>query len=243
MKISNNFWRKYFHAYNHLTKLTPYNELLDETVRAVIKYVENDKSARLVELGVGTGNLLIKLIKAGFSKVLGIDENEQALSIAQKVGIDSRLLVRGKIQNVLPIESESVDLVVALHTIYWVSNNLERIATIKEVGRILRPGGKILVVNPLPEFQSIIIYKEHVLTYYQENGLLKTSFEILRELPNIIILWRLTGTLLKEKKGGSSYYSDADIRNHLKMNGFRIVQESTVYANQSYLIVGKKNEV
>jgi ArsR family transcriptional regulator len=107
------------------------------------------ESSVAIEIGCGTGNFLEALQKkANF--VIGVDQSPQMIEEAEKKirkhnlqGIDLRLSDMMH----LPLGNSEVDLVVMNMTLHHAAQPLQ---TLKEVSRVLKRGGHILLADLLP---------------------------------------------------------------------------------------------
>jgi ArsR family transcriptional regulator len=106
-----------------------------------------DESATVADLGCGTGALSVKLA-AWVGRVIGVDRSGAMLEAAERRAEDfpNVELRRGDLE-ALPIESESCDLALAALVLSYVER-LEPV--LGEAARILKPGGRLVVVDLLP---------------------------------------------------------------------------------------------
>lgn len=108
--------------------------------RAAIPYLQGE---RVLDLAFGTGNLLIDLVEAGF-RPCGLDLSPYMLRITQRKlnrqGLDVPLC-RGRAQT-LPFAGGVFDSVVSTFPAGFILHP----ATLREVARVLRPGGRAVVV-------------------------------------------------------------------------------------------------
>lgn len=93
----------------------------------------------LLDVGCGTGNYLEVLRKRGYS-VAGVDGSEEMLERARTNNPDVEL----KLSDVerLPFESERFDIVICIEVLRYLPN-ID--ATVREMARVLKPGGMALV--------------------------------------------------------------------------------------------------
>ena len=99
-------------------------------------------SGSLLELGCMTGHFLVRAQQAGF-KVTGLDPDIWATNYAvSEFGVDAR-------PEYLPdagIDDDSFDVVAAFHTVEHLRDPL---GTLREVRRVLRPGGTLVIEVPI----------------------------------------------------------------------------------------------
>ncbi|PZR98103.1 MAG: hypothetical protein DLM69_09045 [Candidatus Chloroheliales bacterium] len=106
------------------------------------------KGRRVLELGPGTGVLLVELARDGY-KVIGLELSPPMLHQARKrlrkhANATNRrqvLLLRGRGQ-AIPLADNSVDSVLST----FPSDYITIPATLAEVARVLRPGGRLVIV-------------------------------------------------------------------------------------------------
>lgn len=103
----------------------------------------------LLDLGTGTGWIL-KLLANVYRRAVGIDASRDMLSVARanldKAGILKASVRHGDILN-LPVEGQDFDLI----TIHQVLHFLDQPElAIAEAARVLRPGGRLLIVDLAP---------------------------------------------------------------------------------------------
>lgn len=105
----------------------------------------------VADLGCGTGNaaeLLAPLVK----RVIAIDQSGPMLSAARKrlAGVSNVEFVSGELTG-LPLKSGSVDAAVCVLVLHHVEDYA---AAIREMRRIVRPGGVVLIVDMLEHDRS-----------------------------------------------------------------------------------------
>ena len=110
------------------------------------------KGQTILDLGCGTGALTLRAAQKG-AKVKGIDINPQMLEIAQKQVIKKNLLQNINLceMGVAELETEksdSYDMVMSGLCFSELSED-ELIYTLKEIKRILKPGGFLLIADEI----------------------------------------------------------------------------------------------
>lgn len=103
----------------------------------------------IVDLGTGTGRTL-ELLAGRFDYALGIDANQAMLAYArskiEQAGLRNAHVRHGDIYN-LPLDDASADAVVMHQVLHYLTQPAQAIA---EAARILKPGGKLLIVDFAP---------------------------------------------------------------------------------------------
>ena len=114
--------------------------------RILARFVEQicrkvtDRRPRILDVGCGTGANLLMLSKYGDAE--GVDVSEDALSFCRARGLDKVKLGAGE---ELPYEDGTFDLVTAFDVVEHMDDDL---AGLKEMRRVLRPGGRALLFVP-----------------------------------------------------------------------------------------------
>lgn len=122
----------------------------DEDVEAaIVKLVGSQPVDAFLDLGTGTGRMLL-LLSGVYRRAVGIDASRDMLAVARanldKSGITKATVRQGDILN-LPLDAQDFDLVIihqVLHFLY------EPEAALAEASRMLRPGGRLVIVDLAP---------------------------------------------------------------------------------------------
>jgi SAM-dependent methyltransferase len=99
-----------------------------------------DRRPRILDVGCGTGANLLMLSKYGAAE--GVDISEDALAFCRERGLDR---VKQGAGEELPYEDGTFDLVTAFDVVEHMDDDL---AGLKEMCRVLRPGGHALLFVP-----------------------------------------------------------------------------------------------
>jgi ubiquinone/menaquinone biosynthesis C-methylase UbiE len=109
--------------------------------RVAITHLRGD---RVLEVGMGTGNLQADLLRAGF-QAFGVDFSSQMLRQSRRKarirGVGAFNMCRARAQ-ALPFGPAEFDSVVTT----FPSDYIGEPATLGEIARVLRPGGRLVVV-------------------------------------------------------------------------------------------------
>ncbi|MEV6490746.1 class I SAM-dependent methyltransferase [Actinoplanes sp. NPDC051633] len=104
---------------------------------------------RVLEIGCGTGNLLTALgRRTPDVDALGIDPDPRALRIARRKAASRNLPVRYEqaFAGDLPLPDDTFDRVLSSFMLHHLDEE-ERMRALREVRRVLRPGGQLHVVD------------------------------------------------------------------------------------------------
>lgn len=99
-----------------------------------------DRRPRILDVGCGTGANLLML--SAYGEAEGVDISEDALAFCRERGLDH---VKQGAGEELPYENATFDLVTALDVVEHMDDDL---AGLKEMFRVLRPGGHALLFVP-----------------------------------------------------------------------------------------------
>jgi SAM-dependent methyltransferase len=103
---------------------------------------------RLIDLGCGTGRLLVAFAKRGW-RVLGVDLSAEMLTVAREKAAASGVavdLLRANLTELGALASESFDLAACLFsTLGMVMGKDNRRRVVEHVYRLLRPGGQFVL--------------------------------------------------------------------------------------------------
>jgi ArsR family transcriptional regulator len=124
--------------------------LAEEAVEtAIVDALGPRRFDSMLDLGTGTGRLL-ELLSPLYTRAVGIDSSTDMLSVARanldRAGIAKAQVRLGDIYN-LPLPRDSFNLV-TIHQVLHYLDDPER--AIAEAARVLRPGGRLLIVDFAP---------------------------------------------------------------------------------------------
>ena len=109
----------------------------------------------LVDVGTGTGRM-IELLGAAAKAALGIDRSPEMLRIARN-RLEAAGLVRARVQAgdmyALPLPDAAADTVILHQVLHFADDPA---AVLAEAARVLRPGGRLLVVDLMPHDRDVL---------------------------------------------------------------------------------------
>ena len=118
--------------------------------------IEMHDSWTMLDIGCGGGATLKRLLKRSEgAKVYGIDISEESVAKARRVNakvLDKQVFVTQGSAEKLPYEDGKFDLVTAVETVYFWPNLPD---CLKEVKRVLKPGGQFAIMVEVIENDSM----------------------------------------------------------------------------------------
>jgi SAM-dependent methyltransferase len=132
---------------------------------------------RILDVGCGTGTMLGYL--ASYGKAQGVDIDEEAVGYCHERGLVDVSL--GEATN-LPFDDAAFDLVTALDVVEHLDDDA---AAFREMGRVLSPGGYLLVTVPAHRFMwgdqdEVNMHKRRYVGAEVRDRLKATGFDVLR---------------------------------------------------------------
>lgn len=234
-ELDSKFWAKYFKVYDVLNMVIPYQELLD----TIVKEADIKKGDVVLDAGCGTGNLSMKLKKAG-AKVFGVDYCVEALNIYYQKDPKAEMLVHD-LTKPLPFFNNYFDALVCNNVLYALNKKMRQYI-IDEFYRVIKPGGKIVVSNVHKDFRSLSVYSEHIKKSIKKIGKLRTAAELAKmTIPTIKMFYYNERIKRQNKTGFYSFMTKDEQSTLFSTAGFRCVSTNIItYGGQAILNHGKK---
>jgi ubiquinone/menaquinone biosynthesis C-methylase UbiE/DNA-binding transcriptional ArsR family regulator len=141
-----NYFRRHAEEWDRIRRL----HVADAAVESAIRTALADKPIRsLLDLGTGTGRML-ELFGADIERGLGLDLSLDMLALARarldRAGLKHCSIRHGDIYD-LALPRDSFDVVIIHQVLHFLDDSAHAIA---EAARVLRPGGRLLVVDFAP---------------------------------------------------------------------------------------------
>jgi len=126
----------------------------------------------IIDVGCGTGSILRALAADGFADLHGLEISEYSIARLRREGIT---MWHGRLPN-LPLPEARFDVVIASQVLEHI---IRRMRFMREVHRVLRPGGRALIFVP-DNCLGPIDESEHVIRYNRETlrAFLAKTFEV-----------------------------------------------------------------
>ncbi len=146
--------------------------MVSEREQALVRAVFLPLGARVLDLGCGEGATLINLgVKEG---VVGVDLFEGKLELARRMLPGCRFVAASA--EALPFEDASFDHVIVRDVVHHLDDPGP---TVREIGRVLAPGGRFDLLEPC-RYNPLIAL--HALSQPVERGELRSTVPFLTEL-------------------------------------------------------------
>jgi len=146
------YFRAHAAEWDRIRKL----HVADEAVEDAIRTALSDKPFRsLLDLGTGTGRML-EMFGPDIERGLGLDLSLDMLLLArdrlERAGLRNCSVRQGDIYD-LPLANDSFDVVILHQVLHFLDDGAR---AIREAARVLRPGGRLLVVDFAPHEQEFL---------------------------------------------------------------------------------------
>ena len=147
---------RYFadHA-SHWDQLRSLHVAEEAVERAMREIIGDAPLLAVLDLGTGTGRML-ELIAPQAARAVGIDQSPAMLNLArtrlEKAGLRNVQLRQGDIY-ALPVERNGYDLVIVHQVLHYLDDPAR---ALREAARVLRPGGRIVVVDFAPHTNELL---------------------------------------------------------------------------------------
>ena len=213
MRLNLRFWDLYAKCYDTIAVLQPYQALMSKIVDHIPK-----STLSLLDAGCGTGNVLIAIKKkyAGIN-CTGIDFSAAMLYRArQKLSsVNFRQL---SLNEKLPFPDKHFDVITCIKVLFAVPDGAY---TIKELKRVLKDGGLLIIESPKEGWSMLPILKEHI----RQVGFFKTLPVLLR----LLILAAFNLPIFKRGKDEVYHFMSKE-----KMEDLIETNVESVYASQDW---------
>lgn len=116
--------------------------------KRVVNIVSSQNPSSILDIATGTGDLAIALVKTGAQRIVGLDLSPKMLEVGRNKVLEKNLqerieMVIGDSEN-LPFDNNTFDAI----TVAFGVRNFENLEEgLKEIHRVLKPGGTFVVLE------------------------------------------------------------------------------------------------
>jgi ArsR family transcriptional regulator len=182
-----------------------------EVEQAMGAVLGDDKVGQLIDIGTGTGRML-ELFAGRAERALGIDRSSEMLRLA-RAKLSERGLANAELRQAdlyaLPLADGAADVAIIHHVLHFAQ---QPGAAIAEAGRVLAPGGRLLIADFAPHEREDLRTRdaharlgfsdEQIIGWFGNAGLAPARIETLEGGELTVKLWlgRKLGDALREVK-------------------------------------------
>ncbi len=116
--------------------------------KKAIKILREDQPKKILDVATGTGDFAFEAMKLNPEEITGIDISDGMLEIGRKKiakrGLSDKMTFLNADSENLPFEDNAFD---AVTVSFGVRNFQDLLAGLKEINRVLRPGGKAIILE------------------------------------------------------------------------------------------------
>jgi ubiquinone/menaquinone biosynthesis C-methylase UbiE len=186
----------------------------------------------LLDAGCGRGDWLIES-SLKVKRAFGVDFEMGMLGAACRAGKTRTALAQASIE-ALPFADKTFNKIGSILVYGYIS---DRESAMKELVRVLSPGGKIGIVTPIKGASFFKVLKAEARNRKEEGSILSN----LKRLP-LALTAVFFGKLaeLKDKFGDWHFYTYDELASELLAEGLIVHHGQKVYADQALLVIAEK---
>jgi ubiquinone/menaquinone biosynthesis C-methylase UbiE len=223
-----------------MIRFLPYQMLIERVTAAL----NPSYGFRILDAGCGTGELVQYLLRIRPDlRAVGIDFSETMLKRAR-----AKLKHTGKatwlrvgLNYPLPFSDGDFDVIACVNVLYAVDKPT---FLLQELRRVLREGGRLVLVTPISQPRMSRIFAEHVRLLSKQNPKAWPVIllgQMIRLAPSLVIFTVANRSI--QNNPMFHFFKEDELRKTLIESGFRVSSLEKVYGDQAWLMVGQKEEI
>ena len=168
---------KYYNKFNEDKRLLSRHGQVEFFIamQYINEMIGGRKCLDIIDIGAGTGRYSVELANAGHNVVAVELVNKNVSQIKMKT--DKVIAKQGNALNLKKFKDESFDIALLFGPVYHLFNHEDKLKAILEAKRVLRKGGKLLIMYLTNEYAMITYaFKEGNLQKCLKEGKIDESF-------------------------------------------------------------------
>lgn len=230
------FWQRYFNFYDTLNEAIPYRRMIERQAELLAP----QPGELILDAGTGTGNVAAHLLPSG-AHVVGIDFCEPALALCRRKMPQGDFRF-GDLTQPLAFPPDHFDKIACCCVLHVLDRRAQEFA-VRELCRVLKPGGHIVITAFAVGFSPIKVYRETLREQRKQANLGAALFFALRYSFNTArILYYVARIKRREKSGEYNFFSRDEMVRMLEAAGFEISRVESTFAEQCLTAVATKRQ-
>lgn len=150
------------------------------SMKYIHKYLENNKNAKILDVGAGTGRYSVELANEGYD-VTAVELVKHNLGVLKSKGSTVKAF-QGTALDLSRFDENTFDMTLVFGPMYHLYTFEDKVKALEEAKRVTKTGGIILVAYCMNEY-SIITYgfKENNIRKSIESGKVSEDFHVIAE--------------------------------------------------------------
>ncbi len=231
------FYSEIFNSYDRVNRIFTFGRDVSWRKKAVAKCLEYGPD-RVLDVCTGTGDFIFELAgrATGSISLVGYDFSREMLDVAERKKLEIRKqnpgmpdidFIEGDVGN-MPFENDSFDAIgITFGIRNLVYENSKAGVHLSEMIRVLRPGGKLLILEssrPANAVWRVVnsFYLQFILPYL--GGLVSGNMKAYKYLA----------------KSSQNYYTIEQMGNILKVAGMHVIKGEPLFLGSVMLIIAEK---
>ncbi|WP_315072748.1 methyltransferase domain-containing protein [uncultured Clostridium sp.] len=147
------------------------------SMKYIHDYLENNKNAKILDVGAGTGRYSVQLANEGYD-VTAVELVKHNLGVLKSKGSTVKAY-QGTALDLSRFSDDTFDMTLVFGPMYHLYTFEDKVKALQEAKRVTKPGGVILVAYCMNEY-SVITYgfKENNIRSSIDNGKLTEDFHV-----------------------------------------------------------------